>query len=246
MTERFIGTSGWNYKHWKGILYPLKLSPRCWLDCYVEYFNTVELNVTFYRLVKETTFENWREETPDSFVFAVKGSRYISHVKKLKQAEAALDRLELGARHLERKLGVTLWQLAPNHKQDLDRLEGFLRLLKKTGTRQAFEFRHQSWFNKATYDLLEKYKACLCIAESGGRYPCVRERTANFLYIRFHGKGYSSDYPEEELKEWAEFIQRSRKEAFIYFNNDANGYAVKNALTLKTFLNQKTKPLSIS
>lgn len=244
MAEFFVGTSGWNYGHWQYIFYPEGLSADQWLRHYAAFFNAVELNVTFYRSVRRSTFEKWYKETPEKFRFAVKGSRFITHIKRLKDAAQSTDLFFENALALAEKLGVVLWQFPPSFKKELKRLEVFLRRLKKTKVRQAFEFRHASWFDDDVYALLKEYGACLCIAHSGSRYPCVREVTADFLYLRFHGQAlYSSFYPDEELKEWAasakEFCAkagRKNKDLYAFFNNDAYGYAVKNALTFKKLM----------
>lgn len=240
MPKKFIGTSGWNYPHWAGgVFYPEGLSQSRWLDYYTQFFNSVELNVTFYRLVKKETFGNWRKTTPKDFYFVAKGSRFITHIKRLKAPKESLGMLFDNVSGLKEKLAAILWQLPPGFRADLRRLEGFLKLLKKRKARQAFEFRHESWFNKEVYSLLREYNACLCIAHSG-RFPCVREVTADFLYLRFHGGSpilYSANYSDKELKEWADFAKRHKsKDIFAFFNNDACGYAVKNALKFKELL----------
>jgi uncharacterized protein YecE (DUF72 family) len=250
MSRLFIGTSGWNYPHWAGgVFYPAGLSQRNWLDYYVKFFNSVELNVTFYRLVKRSTFENWHQKAPQNFYFIAKGSRFITHIKKLGAVKESVNLFIDNALGLKEKLAAILWQLPPGFKKDLARLEAFLKLLKKTHIRQAFEFRHKTWFDKETYTLLKKYNACLCIAHSG-RFPCVKEVTADFLYLRFHGGGnilYSFNYPDKELREWAGFARKfsarcasasggKNKDIFAFFNNDAYGYAVKNALRFRELL----------
>ncbi|PIQ88259.1 MAG: hypothetical protein COV72_09095 [Candidatus Omnitrophica bacterium CG11_big_fil_rev_8_21_14_0_20_42_13] len=232
----YIGTSGWNYPHWRGVFYPEGLAQKNWLAYYVNFFNGVELNVTFYRLPQKEIFENWRKNTPKNFRFAAKGSRFITHIKRLKDVKAPLNLFFKNASGLGEKMAAVLWQLPPAFKQDLKRLEPFLKLIKKTKIRQAFEFRNQTWFNEETYALLKEYNACLCIAHSGGRFPCIKETTSDFLYLRFHGVGalYSSNYSDKELKGWAEFAKKHRdKNLFAFFNNDARGFAVKNALRFR-------------
>lgn len=235
----FIGTSGWNYPHWKGLFYPQDLSSSKWLEYYTGFFNAVELNVTFYRLVRKTTFENWHKRTAKDFSFIVKGSRFITHIKRLKGVGESVKLLLDNAGALKEKLAAVLWQLPPSFKKDLKTLEAFCKLLQKSGIRHAFEFRNQSWFDNQTYKLLKKYNFCLCIAHSGCRYPCVKEITADFLYLRFHGGEslYTSDYPVKELREWAGFARQSKvKDIFVFFNNDARGYALKNAQRFREFL----------
>ena len=235
----YVGTSGWNYPHWKGAFYPEGLPQAKWLKHYVEFFNCVELNVTFYRLVKKKTFQNWRQNTPDNFSFVTKGSRFITHIKKLKYVSQPLDLFINHARGLKDKLALVLWQLPPSYKKDIKRLVYFLKLLKKTNLRHSFEFRNESWFNKEVYQILKEYNICLCIANSP-RFPCERVITADFLYLRFHGRDllYASDYSDRELKEWGKFARgfKKHKDIFAFFNNDARGFAVKNALRFRELL----------
>lgn len=237
MSNAFVGTSGWSYPHWQDVFYPDGLSQSKWLEHYAQFFNCVELNVTFYRLVQKKTFHNWYKRTPDKFYFVAKGSRFITHIKKLKGIGESLALFIDNAKGLKEKLSAVLWQFPPGFKRDLKRLETFLKLLKKTKIRQAFEFRHQTWFDREVYALLKKYNACLCIAHSG-HFPCVREITADFVYLRFHGGEslYSSDYSDRELKEWSDFAKSTKKDIFAFFNNDAYGYAVKNALKFRGLL----------
>lgn len=239
MSRLFIGTSGWSYPHWKGVFYPEGLSQGKWLEHYTKFFNTVELNVTFYRLVQSKTFQNWHKRTPKDFCFVAKGSRFITHIKKLKGINEPLGLFIDRVSGLKEKLAIVLWQLPPSFKKDLKRLKSLLKLLKKTETAQVFEFRNDSWFDKEVYGLLKDYNACLCIAHSGRRFPCVKEITADFLYLRFHGGGslYSSNYADKELKEWVAFAKKFKnKDIFAFFNNDAYGYAIKNALKFKKLL----------
>ncbi|MCM8781292.1 MAG: DUF72 domain-containing protein [Candidatus Omnitrophica bacterium] len=239
MCKAFVGTSGWNYPHWSdGVFYPSGLSQNKWLEYYARFFNSVELNVTFYRLVHKKTFEGWYKRTSKEFYFAVKGWRFITHIKKLKIVDKSLRLFFDSAYELREKLAVVLWQFPAGFKKDIDRLEVFLKLLKKTKVAQAFEFRNESWFNNDVYNLLKEYNACLCVAHSD-YFPCVREITTDFLYLRFHGREtlYNYNYSDKELKEWAEFAKNSKvKEVFTFFNNDAHGYAVKNALKFKELL----------
>lgn len=240
MSKIFVGTSGWNYPHWaNGVFYPAGLSQSKWLEHYVKYFNSVELNVTFYRLVRKETFQNWYKRTPKDFYFVAKGSRFITHIKKLKAPREPLNLFMDNVSGLREKLAVVLWQLPPGFKKNEGRLERFLKLLKKTKARHAFEFRHESWFDEEIYSLLKRYNACLCIAHSD-RFPCVKEITADFVYLRFHGGGraiYTSDYPDKELRQWAHFAKKFRnKDIFAFFNNDAYGHAIKNALKFRRLL----------
>jgi uncharacterized protein YecE (DUF72 family) len=241
MSRLFVGTSGWHYPHWaRGVFYPTGLNQGKWLEYYATFFNCVELNVTFYRLVQMKTFQNWYKRTPEDFYFVVKGSRFITHIKKIKGISESLKLFIDNAIELKGKLAAILWQLPPGLKKDLKRLELFLKLLKKTQIRQVFEFRNISWFDQEVYNLFKEYNSCLCIAHSS-RFPCIKETTADFLYLRFHGAEslYSSNYSNKELKEWADFTKKissrdgKNKDIFVFFNNDACGYAVKNALKFK-------------
>ncbi len=256
MSRLFIGTSGWNYSHWQGVFYPPNLNQGKWLEHYTKFFNSVELNVTFYRLVQKKTFQNWYKRTPRDFYFVAKGSRFITHIKKLKDIQDSLRLFIENIAGLKEKLAAILWQLPPSFsrpeikfsggippaagKKDLSRLEPFLKLLNKHKIRQVFEFRNESWFNQEVYALLKKYNACLCIAHSN-RFPCIKEVTADFLYLRFHGESlYSSNYSDKELKEWANFAKQfKQKDIFAFFNNDAYGYAVENALKFRELLGNR-------
>lgn len=239
MSRLFIGTSGWNYPHWaEGVFYPQGLRQNKWLEYYTKFFNSVELNVTFYRLVQKKTFQNWYKRTPKKFYFVAKGSRFITHIKKLKATKESLGLFIDNVIELKKKLAAILWQLPPSFKKDLKHLELFLKLFKNLKIRQVFEFRNETWFAQEVYALLKEYNACLCIAHSS-RFPCVKEVTADFLYLRFHGQDslYSSNYSDRELKEWANFAKKfQNKDIFAFFNNDAYGYAVKNALKFRKLL----------
>jgi uncharacterized protein YecE (DUF72 family) len=233
--ELRIGCSGWNYAHWRnGVFYPPRLAARDWLRFYAERFDTVELNTSFYRLPRRASAERWAEETPDGFVFAVKVSRYITHIKRLQDVPEHLPLLYERIEPLRRKLGVLLWQLPPTFKADLGRLAAALEQLPR-GERHAFEFRHPSWFTEETYTLLREHEAALVIVDAGHV-----ELTAPFTYVRFHRgrRGRNGNYSHRELEEWAERLRRLNEEAdvYAYFNNDWEGYAVENARTLASLL----------
>lgn len=243
-----VGTSGYNYRHWwDGVFYPADVPQRKWLEYYAQHFDTVELNVTFYRLPKKATFEGWFKRTPPNFTFVVKGSRFITHIKKLKDCEEPLNVFFDNSSALKKKMGAILWQLPPNLRIDRQRLEEFSSLLltlpisKKM--RHVFEFRHESWFCQEIYDLLKKCHFSLCIAHSD-RWPCIDEVTADFIYLRFHGGQtlYGSDYSDEELLVWAvkgrNWLSQGR-DVYAYFNNDAHGFAIRNALTFRDLLLSK-------
>jgi len=238
----FIGTSGYNYPHWwNGVFYPIKLPQRKWLEFYAEHFDTVELNVSFYRLPRKEVFEGWYQRTPNHFLFAVKGSRFITHIKRLKDCREPLTLLLDHAAPLKSKLGVLLWQLPPRFKFRKERLEEFCVLLstlpRSKGLRHAFEFRDETWFCREAFRILEEFNFAFCIAHGSG-LPFMETVTSDVIYIRLHGGQvlYGSNYSDRELKEWTEKIgtwKEEGKRIFIYFNNDAYGFAVKNALTLK-------------
>lgn len=238
----FLGTSGYSYPHWSGgVFYPSGIPQKKWLEYYSEHFNSVELNVTFYRLPLKKTFENWYTRTPEDFTFVVKGSKYITHTKLLIDCKEPLERFFEHSERLGKKLGAVLWQLRPKQSMNCDRLQEFCYLLTQfpvTNTvRHVFEFRHMTWFCEKTYELLKKYGFGLCIAHSD-RWPVREEVTADFVYLRFHGGTslYSSCYTDEELRDWAhktkEWLSEG-KDVYAYFNNDALGYAIKNSYTFR-------------
>jgi len=252
MAKVLIGTSGWVYPHWQPDFYPENLSQKKWLEYYSQNFEIVEVNSSFYHQVLPKTYQNWAQNVPENFIFALKGSRFITHIKRLKDPDEPLKNFFEGARFLEDKLGPILFQLPPRMKADVGRLESFLSTAnrlrftavvgsQKSVVRQAFEFRDQSWFCKEVYKTLEKYNVGLVIADSGGNWPMEEVVTANFVYLRFHGKDlYSSNYPRKELEKWAKKIKMWRLKGldiYAYFNNDSLGYAVKNARTLAQMIN---------
>src|SRR3989344_8008068 len=211
MAKVYIGTSGWVYSDWKGAFYPQDLPQRKWLEYYGQHFKTVEVNSTFYHQMKPATFENWAKSVPSDFVFSIKGSRFITHIKRLKPDRASIERFIESSKSLGDKLGPILWQLPPRFKEDEERLESFLvhcsqltvHREKKSVNREpridnrfAFEFRDPSWFDQSIYQILRKHNAALVIAESGGYWPSDEVITADFTYIRFHGEGgsYATSY----------------------------------------------------
>jgi uncharacterized protein YecE (DUF72 family) len=249
MARVVVGTSGYNYRHWwDGVFYPRTLPQKEWLEFYSQFFNTVELNVTFYRLPNRKIFDGWYQRTPGNFLFAIKGSRFITHIKRLRDCQKALEAFFDHAQGLREKLNVILWQLPPKFKISLERLKEFCSLLSNISSsgpiRQAFEFRHGSWFCPAVYVLLEEHNFSLCLAHSSV-LPHVERTTAQFVYIRFHGGGaiYGSNYSEGELRAWSKRIGgwlRDGLDVYAYFNNDAFGFAVKNAATLRELLSKNT------
>ena len=240
MAEIRIGTSGYHYKHWVGTYYPAGIKPGEMLEHYLHDFDTVELNNTFYQLPKEETFDTWRESTPRDFLFAVKGSRFITHMIKLKDAERGLVNFMPRAERLRGKLGPILWQLPPGWKVNLERLESFLSLLPPEH-HYAFELRNETWMTPEVLALLRRYNAAFCIYELAGYHSPI-ELTADWTYIRLHGPTpfkYQGSYSDEQLSDWADRIKkwsRTLKKIYVYFDNDDSAYAVDNALTLKKML----------
>lgn len=240
MPSLYIGCSGFHYDHWKGAFYPEDMPKRRWLEYYCSKFNTAELNVTFYSLPDKETFSKWHKETPRGFVFSVKGSRFITHVKKLKASSEPVDVFLARAMALKEKLGVILWQLPPSLKADHARLAEFLEILRPYGIRNTFEFREGAWITKKVISLMERENASLCMADWPEFLNDIPV-TSDFVYIRRHGEdgSHATSYSPEKLKTDASRIRkylRDKKDVFIYFNNDASGYAPKNALLLKKLL----------
>jgi uncharacterized protein YecE (DUF72 family) len=237
----WIGCSGYVYKHWRGAFYPDDLPSKRWLEYYARHFPTVELNNTHYILPSEKTFENWRDTSPDGFLFAVKASRFLTHMKKLKEPEEPLSRLFERARLLGPKLGPVLYQLPPRWRFNAERLEAFLRALP-SDARHAVEVREPSWLNDTFFDLLRRHGVAFCIA-SLPQFDMPPVATAPFVYLRFHGSGamYYYDYRPEELAHWRDVIARfagEGREVFAYFNNDPEGLAVNNALSLMRLVSE--------
>jgi uncharacterized protein YecE (DUF72 family) len=234
----YVGTSGWNYSHWKEVFYPPICAKSQWLQFYAQKFTTVEVNATFYRLPKPETFENWRRTTPERFRWAVKANRYITHVKRLSDTGEPLERFFSAAQTLEEKFGPVLFQLPPGLAFHEGLLDEFCDNLKKYNHPSAFEVRHKSWLTDRVLAKLEECRVAFCISDTAGRYPYEEAVTADFIYIRLHGsrKLYASDYSEDELQAWAEKIRQWERETYIYFDNDFGGYAPKNAARLKKIL----------
>ena len=232
-----VGTSGWHYDHWRDRFYPRDLPKSEWLDFYASSLSTVELNNSFYRLPTERAFDGWRDSTPGGFVFAVKVSRFITHIKRLRNVEEPLETFFERAKLLGDKLGPLLYQFPPNlHRSDW-LLEAFIALLP-VDMRHVFEFRDESWFFPEVFDMLRHHNICFCIYDMP-EFTTPLEVTADFAYIRFHGSGsmYGGCYSDDELDEWAQSIAGLAKEGgldtvYAYFNNDAEGFAVRNARTL--------------
>lgn len=242
--QRHIGTSGWHYKQWVGDFYPARISPAKMLSWYAREFDTVEINNTFYRLPEEKVFAQWTQMVPSGFLFAVKASRFITHIKRLKDPEDSIRLLFSRAAPLGESMGPVLFQLPPKWKADLSRLEDFLGLLPKQH-RYVFEFRDESWLTEAVYDILRRHNSALCIHD-WHQLPWPMELTADFTYIRFHGTGgrYSGSYPDHILRDWARRIrgwEGQLSAVFAYFNNDVGGHAIRNARSLRAMLEPTVK-----
>jgi uncharacterized protein YecE (DUF72 family) len=236
----FIGTSGWSYRHWRGPFYPTAMAKGAdQLGWYALRFDTVEVNGTFYRLIETDTFRRWREATPEGFVFACKGSRYLTHMKRLKDAEQGVGRFFERVEALDDKLGPIVFQLPGRFKPDRERLRGFVKGLPK-GHRYAFEFRDPRWFEPEILELLSRHDVALCLYEFAGAHAPL-EVTAGFVYIRLHGPGgaYQGSYDDQALRTWAKRIDGWAKkglDVYCYFDNDDRGFAPKNALRLHEML----------
>ena len=235
-----IGCSGWNYKDWRERFYPKGLPARRWLEHYADHFDTVEVNNTFYRLPTLSAVEGWAEQSPPRFVFTVKASRYLTHIKRLTDLDRGVERYYERIQPLidAKKLGPVLWQLPGNFQRDDDKLRNALKALPKG--RHCFEFRHPSWFVDEVYELLRKKRVALVIGDHPERPFQSYEMTANWTLVRFHygHRGRDGNYSARELEEWAKRIGawREHTEVFAYFNNDWSAYAVRNALDLKRLL----------
>ncbi len=235
-----IGTSGWVYKHWQGIFYPEDLSQKQWFAYYARYFDTVEINSTFYHLQNASVFGHWRQQAPDGFLYSLKASRIITHNQRLEGCQDTLETFLSHASLLGEALGPVLFQLPPGFSLDLRRLESFLALLPE-GFSYAMEFRNPTWLREEVIALLERFGVALCIHDMPPLHVpmCI---TAKFVYLRFHGDvNHAGDYPPETLAVWAERMQAWQRQGlavYAYFNNDAGGMAVRNALTLKQLLGQ--------
>lgn len=235
----YIGTSGWSYEDWRGgEFYPKNLAKTDELPFLTKHFSTVELNASFYHLPKEQTFKNWREEVPEDFTFSVKASRYLTHIKKLKDPKEIWGNFYERAKLLENKLGPILVQLQPAWRKNKERLKNFLKTAKKDYNKLALEFRHPSWFCSEIYDILKKEGVALVYADCGQKWPQVWKETSDeFVYLRMHGPdgSYATKYKKGRLKEIKEKIKKpleNGKEVYVYFNNDYKAFAIENAKEL--------------
>jgi uncharacterized protein YecE (DUF72 family) len=233
-----IGCSGWVYPHWRELFYPKGVPQRAWLGYYAEHFDTVEINNTFYRLPSRPAVEGWLDQSPEGFRFAVKMSRYITHIKRLTMLDQGVKRFYEPLEPLtgSGKLGPLLWQFPESFHRDLERLGEALETLPSG--RHAFEFRHESWFCDEVYALLRKHGAALVIGDESSRWvKTPHVRTADWTYVRFHHgtHGRHGNYSQAEIETWARRIAQWRRdtEVYAYFNNDWEGYAIRNARALR-------------
>jgi uncharacterized protein YecE (DUF72 family) len=238
-TQLRIGCSGWNYDHWRnGVFYPPRCPSRKWLEFYSRHFDTVEINATFYRLPRREAAANWVTGSPPNFLFAVKMSRYVTHIKRLLDLGSGVqtfyDRIEPLMR--SPKMGPVLWQLPGSFRRDDERLAAALAALPPG--RHCFEFRHESWFVPEVTAMLREHGSALVIGDHPQRPFQTHELTANWTFVRFHSgtRGQRGNYSESELEEWAQRLEdwrSDRIDVYAYFNNDWEGFAIRNGLWLK-------------
>lgn len=238
-----VGTSGWIYQHWRGVFYPAEMPVKHWFAHYTGFFDTVEINNSFYRLPSEEAFDAWASQAPPGFLYTLKASRFLTHMKKLKDAEGPLDLILGRARCLGPHLGPILYQLPPRWRCDLPRLRSFLKLLP-LDLRHVLEFRDSSWYIDAVRDALAEQGVCFCIHDLRGA-DCPEWLTGPTVYLRFHGpteQAYAGGYSRSHLSRWTEriagYVQTGR-DVFAYFNNDIGGHAVEDARTLKSLMDAR-------
>lgn len=240
-----IGTSGWSYDHWRPGFYPERLARRRWLDYYQERFPTVEVNATFYRLPRASMVRGWHDSAPPNFRYAVKGSRFITHTRSYDQRGEAIERFFGLVTGLKTFLGVVLWQFPDFVERDLQKLARFLSVLPG-GTGHAIEFRHPSWLEDETFDLLREHRAAF-VAVSSNDMPDMRAVTGPFAYVRFHGLrgGYSHNYTDAELRPWSDWARElaaDGTDGFFFFNNDGEARAPNNALRFMEMIGDAAIP----
>jgi uncharacterized protein YecE (DUF72 family) len=238
-----VGCSGWEYKHWRGDFYPADLPRTRWFEFYASRFDTVEINNSFYRLPERTTFESWRSRAPRGFEFAVKASRFLTHMKKLKDPEEPLERFFSRASALGRCLGPVLYQLPPGWTFNGERFRHFLDALPSK-IRHVVEFRDPSWYNDEALALMEQHGVALCLHDMPGS-ATSRTRVGPFVYVRFHGatSKYGGGYPADRLRGWAGWLNEQRDarcDVYAYFNNDAGGHAPRDAAVLRAALEDRS------
>jgi uncharacterized protein YecE (DUF72 family) len=248
MARLHIGTSGWTYASWNGLFYPEDLPSRRYLEFYASEFNSTEVNYSFYHLPRLSTYEKWVAQVPEQFIFSLKTSRFITHVKRLVNVEEPWTRFMQDTLVLGSHLGPVLLQFPPSFRCDRKRLAAFLRISQRPVSKShpvklAFEFRHDSWFTEEIFSLLHRHNAALCIADSP-RYPRRDKVTADFVYMRFHGRRelFASNYTVAEMDEEASQIRRYLREGrdiYVYFNNDAKGHAVEDARALRRLVERQ-------
>jgi len=230
----YIGTSGWQYRHWRYTFYPKGVAQKNWLEFFCERFQIVELNNSFYSLPKAETFEKWRLRTPDDFIMAAKMSRYLTHIKKLQEPEEPIERFFSRARFLGKKLGPVLLQLPPTLKADPDALDHCLSLMPKH-VRTVVEFRHESWWTDEIRSILEKHNAANCLADRGAKPVTELWKTTDWTFVRFHA-GLASPQPCYRKKTLEEWVERLREQwgpgddVYIFFNNDPRACALRDAI----------------
>jgi len=236
--EKFIGCSGFHYNDWIGKLYPRDMKKEKWLEYYSQHFNSVEINNTFYKIPDKDALKSWLGQTPQGFSFSVKGSRYITHMKKLKDCRKHVRKFYKAIEPLKKKLGAVLWQLPGNLHRNDEKIETFCKELDKTYT-NVIEFRHISWFRQEIYELLSSYDVTVCSLSAPGDLPEILADTTGKIYLRFHGKDewYRYRYNDRELGEWATKLNNSGAViSYVYFNNDYKAYAVDNCIKMKELL----------
>jgi len=234
--QALVGCSGWQYKHWRGDFYPADLPLSQWFDYYARRFDTVEINNTFYRLPERATFAAWRRRAPAHFIFSVKASRFLTHMKKLKDPEEPLHRLFTRMRALGTHLGPVLYQLPPGWKPDVERFALFLAALPHDA-QHVVEFRERSWYAPEIRALMERRHVSMCLHDMPGS-ATERGRVGPIVYVRFHGatSKYGGGYPAERLRGWAEWLNAQRdagSDVYAYFNNDVGGHAPRDAVALR-------------
>jgi uncharacterized protein YecE (DUF72 family) len=239
-----IGCSGWQYQHWRGDFYPSDLPQSRWLEYYAQRFDTVEINNTFYRLPDASTFAAWGRRAPRNFVYAVKASRYLTHMKKLKDPEDPLDLFFSRAKRLEHAFGPVLYQLPPRFPVNLDRLERFLKALPRA-RRHVMEFRDPTWYADEVLGLLAKHRVTLCLHDMAGS-ATGKMSVGPFVYARFHGtQKYTGSYSDATLADWADWLAERVESGcaiYAYFNNDTGGHAPRDAVRLRRAIEVRLQP----
>jgi uncharacterized protein YecE (DUF72 family) len=237
-TDVRVGCSGWQYKHWRGAFYPADIPQTRWFEFYTSCFDTVEINNTFYRLPEAGAFAQWRARAPKGFLYAVKASRFLTHMKKLKDPVDPLERLFSRAERLGRTLGPVLYQLPPRWSVDIDRLATFVRALPKR-RRHAIEFRDPSWYTREVFTLLDRHHVALCLHDMAGS-ATGRLAHGPFVYVRFHGpQKYNGRYPDDVLAGWGDWLSAQvthGRPVYAYFNNDMGAHAPRDAMRLRSLI----------